>query len=254
VGFTLVELLVAISIIAVLAALLLPTLSRAKASAQRIGCINNLRQIGLAVTLYTGEFQAYPLYRSPMLQTSIGSPIGLFQPDDSVPWPRLIEAWIGADWTYAIFRCPGFASTNTLSMSGVSGSWGGYDMNILGTSHHVPLGIGGRNPEPVRMVQSLDPVPESDVAHPSQMIGFGDVVVGLEGVGLEGSSLCQLSFSAYHRRIRTFPLEQRRHRGLFNIVFCDGHVESLTTNRLFSFSDDVMLRWNRDGLPHSEIW
>jgi prepilin-type N-terminal cleavage/methylation domain-containing protein len=60
-GFTLIELLVVIAIIAVLIALLLPAVQAAREAARRAQCVNNLKQIGLAVYNYESANSSYPM-------------------------------------------------------------------------------------------------------------------------------------------------------------------------------------------------
>ncbi len=71
-GFTLIELLVVIAIIAILAAMLLPSLAKAKETGRRISCVNNIRQLGLAARMFADDNDGrYPPRQTPYWMTRL---------------------------------------------------------------------------------------------------------------------------------------------------------------------------------------
>ena len=93
-GFTLVELLVVVAVIAILASLLLPALGAAKGRAQRIGCLNNHRQLVTTWMLYQGDNDGHlpgNRYETPMI---LGTGNTSDNPHPTMPSMREDELWV----------------------------------------------------------------------------------------------------------------------------------------------------------------
>jgi prepilin-type N-terminal cleavage/methylation domain-containing protein/prepilin-type processing-associated H-X9-DG protein len=90
-AFTLVELLVVIGIIALLISILLPSLNKARAAAQAVACASNMRQIGLAMTMYTNDHKGMLPYAY----------IATASPATQVTWDDLLNKYFGGNFTDA---------------------------------------------------------------------------------------------------------------------------------------------------------
>ncbi len=283
-GFTLVELVVVISIIAILIGLLLAGLRVAKRAAHSAVCQNNLRQYGLALRMYADDAQAYPPYQ--MSDTEGGNQLyweDRLQPYTKttiVPdfvWSRTL-AMGAAAWPVGIYLCPSYAR-----LGGQISNYGSsYGYNV--GSEAVLMsgrGLGGvalvaaeSLPNPVHPGPTeLRPVRENEVVAPSDMIAVADAqLLALPGCiypllgydWLASPSLprigiplvLRVNLAPWHCTrddTNTAPFILARHGGRWNVVFCDNHVESLTTKALFDPRQDAVLRrWNRDHQPHRE--
>lgn len=111
-GFTLIELLVVLVIIGVIASALMPAVQNARESGRRISCLNNLRQIGLAMQMYVEEhnFRFTPIFT--------GGPINIKW------WYTYLEPYID---DINIWRCPNYKYHNYISYNYFS-----YGFNFIG--------------------------------------------------------------------------------------------------------------------------
>jgi prepilin-type N-terminal cleavage/methylation domain-containing protein len=143
-GFTLVELLVVISIIALLISILLPSLKAARASAQRMNCMNNMRTVGLAIHMYANDSKDY-------------MPVRTGQPYANSPW-TLHRALVGenlylpksrSDWYTKPMQCPSDPNDYQPYDNGYARSFWyrqSHNGNAIGTSTGLPLRLGHREP------------------------------------------------------------------------------------------------------------
>jgi prepilin-type N-terminal cleavage/methylation domain-containing protein/prepilin-type processing-associated H-X9-DG protein len=233
-GFTLIELLVVIAIIAILAAMVLPVLAKAQEKAVRISCSSNLRQWGLALTMYLDDNKIFPIAKIP--NGTPGAPAGYNEDDPS--WSALTvfhaagqgdDAWYNALPCYAggvplwqiaqaanttnfvnakkIFDCgtvdelpSDFASTPDRIVFN-------YGMNYKGNYGLVNIGYG------TNFTASM-------ISHPSTFVFLSDVRAHASETPFYGSNPANEVGCSHCWAAQI----SSRHNAGANISFADGHV------------------------------
>jgi prepilin-type N-terminal cleavage/methylation domain-containing protein/prepilin-type processing-associated H-X9-DG protein len=223
-GFTLIELLVVIAIIAILAAMLLPALSRAKQKSQSVACINHLKQLITAATLYSGDFRDFwPLNNAGDAGLNLINPPASHVPQvwaegregsnlDELTADGMVSDRISLLAPFlkskVVFRCPGDKPRKinnkfvTLPRS--------YGMNAYVGWNAAPHS-GMPNSQTYRVYR------KTSVTQPAPLVFvFGEI---------HPSSLCRPMFGINMDGQTLYHVPGNYHGQLSNFSFADGHTE-----------------------------
>lgn len=212
VGFTLVELLVVIGIIAVLISILLPTLGRAREAGRTLTCLSNLRQLGIASAMYNAENKMYLPYPT----TTLGESPLWFNALD--PYLQQSESnnrsGVAAGRNYKRYKqCIVYDSFDGGKDSGAQDQTREFSRTLKMNSH-------------LRRNNPYQQIKITEVPNTTNFVYFGDGI----SMDITGDIPNQWENGQFSMEVNdiTEATPALRHRGGANILFVDGHAETVS--------------------------
>jgi prepilin-type N-terminal cleavage/methylation domain-containing protein len=252
-GFSLIELLVAIGIIAILASLLLPSLAQAKATSRTAACRNNLRQQLIALRGYVDDSKGYPY--AWYMPYKGGREIRFW-------FENLGPYTANSKWGEGIYRCPEYkwyVAEGSGKSSGPGLGWavdhayGSYSYNAIGQPLQVTLpfvlhpewrGLGSPAIDYPPYSTASPAIRDSDIVAPSDLFALGDSVVfdsaGTPYEPTAGEFMYMTGNRWPIQKLFRFPT----HPSGQVMASADGHVDLLKTNKFFGNDAPLRHRWN----------
>lgn len=217
-NFTILELLVVISIIMVLVSMILPALNSSRENVRKIQCMSNCRQFGGAIGMYMNDYNGWLPHSGDANYdaTDTSIPAG-----SAVSWKFLIAPYLNSQTTkyaleHGVFNCPSQKSVCNTSAWGYNGFYGGYGWNIAN------LGWRG-SPKEGNWVGW---VKMDQISQPSKTLTAGDT----SDYYAQDTSLNYTLFYLYNDQLVKIG---NRHKKGGDYLWCDGHASWVLASEVY---------------------